>query len=324
MANRFAAKVLEIAAFALETVDQAKSTIGGLRMDGLNEFLECIFGNDAEEFADRFVLDIVAAIGARLFEKRKGIAHAAFSHAGDDAEGAIIDLEIFFFGDEFQAVGDFEESERAEMKMLRARTNGVFQIFGLGGSHDEDDAVGRLLESLEESVGRFASEHVRFVEDDDFVACSSGGIANHLAEFADLIDAAVGGGVDLDDVERSAGSNFLAGVADAAGFGCRAVNAIEGFGEDAGGGGFADTARAGKDVGVSDTIILDGVLERFCDVSLSDEVRESLRTPLAGDDLVCHVCNAFSARAREKSKALLLHEHLILTPKLMLGYARQR
>jgi len=145
------------------------------------------------------------------------------------------------------------------MKMLRAGADGVFEIFRLGGGHDEDDAVGRLFQRFEKGVGSFAGEHVGFVEDDDFAARSGGSVANHFAEFTDLINAAIGSSVDFDDVEGRSGRNFLAGVADAAGFGRGAIHAIESFGEDAGSSGFADAACAGKNVSVSDAVVFDGV-----------------------------------------------------------------
>jgi hypothetical protein len=79
------------------------------------------------------------------------------------------------------------------------------------------------------------------------------------------------------------------------------VNAIHGFGENAGRRGFADAARAGEDVGVSDAIFLDGVGESFGYVFLSDEVREGLRAPLPCDHLVGHRCLHFR-RANGKSQ----------------------
>ena len=302
VANGFRAEVLEVAALALEAVNEGEGALGGLHVDSVNQFLEGVFGDDTEEFTDGVVFNIVAAVGAGLFEEGKGIAHAAFGHAGDDAEGAIVNREVFLFGDEFQPAGNLIEGEGAEMEVLRAGADGVFEIFRLGGGHDEDDAIGGLFESFEKSVGGLAGKHVGFVEDDDFVARGGRGVTDHFAEFADLVDAAIGGRVDFDDVERSAGGDFLAGVANAAGFGRGAVHAVEGFGEDAGGCGLANAAGAGKDVGVSDAIIPDGVLQSFRDVSLSDEISKGLRAPFASDDLVGHVCVLHFRRVVGKSQ----------------------
>ena len=227
--------------------------------DGSREFFERVFGNDAEEFADFFRGNRVAAIRAGLLEQRKRVAHAAFGHAGDYRESSRFDLEIFFRCDFFESRGDLGESERAKVEMLRARTNRIDEIFGLGRRHHEDDAIGRLFERLEQGVGGFAGEHVRFVEDDDFVARSRWRVADHFAKFANLVDAAVGGGVDFDDVERRSEGDLLTGVALAAGIGGRPIHTVQSLGEDAGGGGLADSACSRKNVSVRDAIVADGV-----------------------------------------------------------------
>ena len=108
----------------------------------------------------------------------------------------------------FEGVGDFRERERAKMKMLRAGANGIGEILGLRRGHDENHFVGRLFERLEKRVGGFVGEHVGFVEDDDFVASAGGRVTHHVAQLANLVDAAIGGGVDFDHVERIARRRF--------------------------------------------------------------------------------------------------------------------
>src|SRR6184192_3463226 len=65
----------------------------------------------------------------------------------------------------------------------------------------EDHAVRRLFQRFQQRVRRFTRQHVRFVEDHDLGAGSRGRITHHLAQLADLVDAAVRGCVDLNDVE---------------------------------------------------------------------------------------------------------------------------
>ena len=55
----------------------------------------------------------------------------------------------------------------------------------------------------------------------------------------------------------------------------RAAGAIQAFGEDAGDGGLAGAARAAKQVGVRDALLLDGVGERLRDVFLPDDIGET-------------------------------------------------
>src|SRR5581483_6033488 len=104
---------------------------------------------------------------------------------------------------------------------------------------------------------------VGFVEDVDLETVARGAVAGGLAELADFIDATIGGGVDFDDVDGGAGLDFLATVADAAGFGDGVVGglAIQGHGEDSRDGGFADAAVPAEDVAVGNALLLDGVLE---------------------------------------------------------------
>ena len=97
--------------------------------------------------------------------------------------------------------------------MLRARANRIGQIFRLRRGHHEDHFVRRLFERFQQRVGGFVGEHVRFVEDHDFVASAGGRVAHHVAQFAHLVDAAIGGGVDLNHVQRIAGGDFAAGIA---------------------------------------------------------------------------------------------------------------
>ncbi len=64
--------------------------------------------------------------------------------------------------------------------------------------------------------------------------------------------------------------------------------AVQGHGQDAGDGRFADAAMAAEDVAVGGASLLDGVLQGAGDVLLSDDLGEFLRTVFAGQDGVTH------------------------------------
>ena len=157
--------------------------------------------------------------------------------------------------------------------------------------------VRRLLERLEQSVEGGVGDLVRLVEDVDLVAVARGAVAGGVAQFANLVDAAVGGGVDLDDVDGGPGANLGAGVADAAGLGGGALGradgvlAVERHGQDAGDGGFADAAVAAEDVAVGDAPLLERVQQGAGDVLLPDDVAEELGAVFAGENLIGHLSN---------------------------------
>ena len=124
------------------------------------------------------------------------------------------------------------------------------------------------------------------VENINFEAVAGGAVAGGLAQFANFVDAAVGGGVDLDDVHGVSGANFGAGFADAARLGHWVVfrAAIQCGGQNARDRGLADAAVAAENVAVGGASLLDGVLEGAGDVFLSDDFGEFLRTVFAGQD----------------------------------------
>ncbi len=77
------------------------------------------------------------------------------------------------------------------MKMLRSRPNRLGQVFRFRRRHDENNFVGRFFKSLEKRVRGLVRKHVRFVEDYNFVASAGRSVANHFAQFANLVDAAI-------------------------------------------------------------------------------------------------------------------------------------
>ena len=185
---------------------------------------------------------------------------------------------------------DGVEFDGAKTEVLAARADGLRNIFGLRGGEHEDDVVGRLFQRFEQGVECGVGNLVGFVENVDLKAVAGGAIASGLAEFADFVDATVGGGVDFDDVDGVAGANLGAGFADAAGLRRRMIfrSAVQGRGQDAGDGGFADASMAAENVAVGGASLLDGVLQGAGDVFLSDDLGEFLRTVFAGQDRVTH------------------------------------
>ena len=127
-----------------------------------------------------------------------------------------------------------------------------------------------------------------FVDDVDLVGAARRGVAGVVAQVADLVDAVVGGAVDFDDVEAGAGRDFAAGVAGVARVRCRSLLAIEGLGEDAGGGGFSGAAGADEEVGVGEAFLDDRVAQGTDDVVLSKDVIESFGSVFSGEDLIAH------------------------------------
>src|SRR5207249_1190967 len=104
------------------------------------------------------------------------------------------------------------------------------------------------------------------------VARPAGPKLNILPDLAHLIDAAIAGAVDLQDVDVLAGRNGATAVANTAGGRGRPLLAVQGLGEDARGAGLADAAGAGEEVSVSDAVAFESVDEGLRDGFLANEI----------------------------------------------------
>ncbi len=288
MADGLAAELLQVLPFGEQLVHQSQHALGGTGFDRGHQFSEHLAAGESKQFAHLRFANLFATIRAGLFEQRQGVAQTAVGGARQYSQRARLGRKIFLLRYGCERLGDFREGERPEMKMLRAGANGIGQIFRLRRGHNEDDFIRRFLEGFQQGVRGFRREHVRFVEQDDLVAPAGWRVANHVAELAHLVDAAVGSGVNFEDVERIAGGDFAAGVALIARFGRRTVRAVQGLGQDARRGRFSHAPCARENVGMRHAAFADGVLQGAGDVLLAHDFSKRGRAKFSCDDLVAH------------------------------------
>ena len=111
-------------------------------------------------------------------------------------------------------------------------------------------------------------QHVNLVNDVDF-EFAAGREAHIIAKFANLIHAIVACAVDLQHIEVDPLRDLPAGIADSARVDGRALDAVHGLGQNAGGRGFARAARPDEKVSVSQALLLNGILQRSNNVILA-------------------------------------------------------
>lgn len=117
------------------------------------------------------------------------------------------------------------------------------------------------------------------VDDVDLVAAARGPEEGLLAQLTGVVHTAVGGGVDLDDVDGTGAvaCEVLAGLALTAGRGGGTLRAVQAPGEDAGAGRLAASARTAEQVRVIDPVVPQRLLQRVGDMLLPDDLGEGLR-----------------------------------------------
>ena len=140
-----------------------------------------------------------------------------------------------------------------------------------------------LLDQLQERLPRLRGELVRLVEDVDLEAPLDGLQHDALADLADVVDAALRGGVHLDDVERRAVRDREADRARLVRRGRRPgrPRAVQRLREDARHRGLPGAARAGEEIRLPHLVVLDCVLQRPHDRLLPDDLVEALGAVLA-------------------------------------------
>ena len=205
-------------------------------------------------------------------------------------------LHLFLAGNHLQLRQNVVELDGMKAEVLAAGADSLRNILRLRGRHHEDHVRRWLFESLEQRVEGGFGDLVGFVENIDFVTVAGGGIAGGVAQFANLVNAPVGGGVDLDHVHGVALTDLDAGVAHAAGFrrgsglAAHFSAAVEGHGHNARNGGFANAAVAGKNVAVGDAVLRERVHQGAGNVILTRYVGKALRTVFSGQNLITHEC----------------------------------
>src|SRR4029453_7587617 len=122
----------------------------------------------------------------------------------------------------------------------------------------------------------------------DLVAGRGRGVAALLAQVARVIHRPVAGPLDLGHVQVGAVGDRDAGVADVAGLGGGAADAVERLGQHPGRGGLARPSGPAEQHRVVDLAGLDGVDQRPRDVVLTDDVVERLGTVFAVEGDVGH------------------------------------
>ena len=147
-----------------------------------------------------------ASVGRRgeLVEGRDRVAERAVGTACDQRERRVLRLDSLAVGDAPEQRDELGEPRPLEDERLAARPDGRDHLDEVGRAEDEEEVGRGLLDELEERVPGGVRQLMRLVEDVDLVAALDRLQDDALADLADVVDAALRGGVHLDDVERGA------------------------------------------------------------------------------------------------------------------------
>jgi len=115
----------------------------------------------------------------------------------------------------------------------------------------------------------------------------------------DLIHAVIGGGVQLQNIQKAAAFQPQTAGTLTAGVAVYRVLTVDGLGQNFGAGGLAGTSCAGEQIGVGGTALCHLFFQRLGDVLLTDHVGKHLGPPLAVQRLI-HGTHLLKNRIRGK------------------------
>src|SRR5436309_15130304 len=98
--------------------------------------------------------------------------------------------------------GELFGGHALKAKELAARKNGGRYFLVLGRGQDKHGVLGRLFESFKKSIKGVVGDLMRLIDNSDLVAAAGGRVTHVFAQLADLFDAAVGGGVNLQNIDH--------------------------------------------------------------------------------------------------------------------------
>ena len=146
----------------------------------------------------------LAGRGGELVERRDRVAERAVRAARDERERRVGRVDALALAHAPQDGDELLQPRPLEDERLAARAHGRQHAREVGRAEDEDEVGRRLLDQLQERVPRLRGQLVRLVDDVDLVAALDRLQHGALADLADVVDAALRGGVHLDHVERGA------------------------------------------------------------------------------------------------------------------------
>ena len=233
--------------------------------------------------------DFFSAKRKQLLKQRLAIAHRTVGTAGQQRQRLLIGLDAFVLRDLTQAIGDLVCLDWRKIKSLTAREDRDRNFLWVGRAKNKLHMQRRFLKRLKQSVERLRREHVDFVDDVNLVFRTTGSNGGVGTKLTNLVDAAIGSTINLEHIDVFAGRYRLANITLITRRHRWALFAIQALGENPGRRSLADSSRTGKQVSVPDTVFVDRIGKRRCNMALPDKVPKRLRTVSQRDNLILSV-----------------------------------
>ena len=227
-----------------------------------------------------------AAGGRALVQQGKAVPQGAVRQAAQQLRAVGGQVDALLPGHVGQALRHVLGGDALEGEPLAPGEDGGGHLVQLRGGQDEHQMLRRLLQNFQQGVEGGSGQHVDLVHDVHPLFHIGRGVNGLVPQGTDLVHAVVGGGVQLQNIQKAAVFDTQAAGAPVAGVAVHRVLAVDGLGQNLGAGGLAGTPGAGKEVGVGGAALGDLFLQGLGNMGLADDVGKRLGPPFSIQGLI--------------------------------------
>ena len=227
-----------------------------------------------------------AAYHTALIQQAQRVAQRAVCHARENLGPVRGQIDLLRPGNGQKLLLHVTGQDPLKGKTLTAGEDRGRYLVQLRSSQNEHQVLRRLFQRFEQCVKRGGGQHVHLVDDIHAPAQDGRRVDGFFQHGANVVHAAVGGGVQLRHIQQRAVVNAAARFTRTARCAVHGVQAVDRLGEDTGTGGLACTAGTGKKIGMGSTALCHLPLQGIGDVALSHHFGKSSGPPFAIQRLI--------------------------------------
>ena len=221
-----------------------------------------------------------------LIEEAQRVAHCAVRLPGDVIERPLLDLKALRRRELPEVLRDGPDGDAVKIIPLAPGQDRHRDPVCLRRRENKDHIGGRLLERLKECVERPRREHVHLIDDVDAVPSLRRRVLHLIPDVPDVVDAVVGGGIDLLDIHGALLQNRAAHRALSAGISVHGVLAVHGARQNFRSARLSRPARPAEKVRVADPPGHDLIFQRHADGVLTLDFIKGFRAPFAVESYI--------------------------------------
>jgi hypothetical protein len=206
-----------------------------------------------------------------LFEEGERVTESTTSSFCDDFYRFWFSLDLFRFCDVFESRDDVIEGDFSEVKPQSTRPDRLWDFIDLGRREDELHMCGWLFECFEKRIKCSRRKHMDFVDNIDFIFSLIWLKSCLLDQFSYIFYSVIACTIDLDDIEHGIRVKRLTILTCMTRVTLSGTTTVQGLCEDTSARRLSSSARAMKEIGMTDTSRLETVSEYRRDVVLAHD-----------------------------------------------------